>query len=172
MLHYCSWRRLNTLEIITHYNEVYMKKFLIIFLSFLLLSSFNSFAQRKSSGFKSYNKSKSTYSYKTPKIKSKSSSILPRSKSTYKYKSPSYNIAGTKYKYGETYKSSGLPKVERSSTAKREFLKSNGYSKTPKGYEVDHIVPLSKGGKDVPSNMQLLPKEVHKQKTTSERKNK
>lgn len=149
-----------------------MKKLLIIFLSFLLISSVDSFSQKKSGGFKSSYKSRSSYSYKIPKIKSTPSYNLPKSKSTYNYKSPSYNIGGTKYKYGETYKSSGLPKVERSSTAKREFLKSKGYSKTPNGYEVDHIIPLSKGGQDVPSNMQLLPKEVHKQKTASERRNK
>jgi 5-methylcytosine-specific restriction endonuclease McrA len=35
---------------------------------------------------------------------------------------------------------------------------------------VDHIIPLSKGGRDEPSNMQLIPKSVHKQKTGSERK--
>lgn len=56
-------------------------------------------------------------------------------------------------------------KPERSPTKKREFLKSSGYERNPPGYEVDHIVPLSKGGADEPYNMQLLPKEVHKQKT-------
>lgn len=144
----------------------------IILIIFLLSILFNNdiYSQKRTSGFKSSYKSKSSYSYKIPKIKSSTSYKLPKSKSTYNYKSPTYNIGGTKYNYGETYKSSGLPKVERSSTAKKDFLKSKGYSKTPKGYEVDHIIPLSKGGQDVPSNMQLLPKEVHKQKTANERK--
>lgn len=56
-------------------------------------------------------------------------------------------------------------RIERSSKAKKEFLKSKSYDKVPEGYEVDHIIPLYKGGVDEPSNMQLLPKDVHKQKT-------
>ena len=138
-----------------------MRKVLLSLLLFVFLFSNNDYAQRKSSGFKSSYKIKSSYSYKPPKLKTTSK---------FNYKSPTYNIGGTKYNYGETYKSSGLPKVERSSSSKRKFLKSLGYSKTPNGYEVDHIIPLSKGGQDIPSNMQLLPKEVHKQKTTTERK--
>jgi 5-methylcytosine-specific restriction endonuclease McrA len=31
--------------------------------------------------------------------------------------------------------------------------------------EVDHIVPLSKGGPDTPANMQWLPRNVHREKT-------
>jgi len=108
------------------------------------------------SSYKSYNYGSSKSSYK--------------SSST--YKSPTYDVGGTKYKLGESYKTTGLPKVERSTSAKREFLKSQGYDRVPYGYEVDHIVPLSKGGADKPYNMQLLPKEVHKQKTASERKQK
>ncbi len=138
-----------------------MKKILLSLLLFLFLFSGNDFSQRKSSSFKSSYRTRSNYSYKAPKIKTSSK---------FNYKSPAYNIGETKYNYGETYKSSGLPKVERNSSAKREFLKNKGYSKAPKGYEVDHIIPLSKGGQDVPSNMQLLPKEVHKQKTATERK--
>lgn len=86
------------------------------------------------------------------------------------YKSPTYNLGGTKYKSGETYKTTGQPKVERSTSAKKEFLKERGYKRTPSGYEVDHVTPLSKGGADKPYNMQLLPKEVHKQKTAGERR--
>lgn len=41
-------------------------------------------------------------------------------------------------------------------------LRSKGYTKIPKGYEVDHIQPLSKVGKDDPSNMQLLTKQQWK----------
>ena len=81
-----------------------------------------------------------------------------------------FKTGGTKYNANERYKNSGLPKVERSATAKNQFLKSKGYKKVPSGYEIDHIIPLSKGGRDEPSNMQLIPKIVHKQKTASERK--
>lgn len=132
-----------------------MKKIFLLLLTIFLMGSNYDFPQRKSS---SSVKSNSNFNYKAPKI-----STHPNS---------TYEMGGTKYKVGETYKSSGLPKVERSSSAKKEFLKSQGYSKTPSGYEVDHIYPLSKGGQDKPSNMQLLPKEVHKQKTASERSKK
>ncbi len=33
------------------------------------------------------------------------------------------------------------------------------------GYEVDHIVPLARGGADKPSNMQWLTIPAHKRKT-------
>jgi hypothetical protein len=38
------------------------------------------------------------------------------------------------------------------------------YLHTPDGYEVDHIVPLSKGGTHEPSNMQYLPSRVNRRK--------
>jgi len=111
--------------------------------------------------YKSYGSSHHVSSHKDNTYASKKSS-LPQ-KSTYK-------IGNTKYSGNERYKSSGLPKVERSELAKREFLKSKGYKQVPPGYEVDHVIPLSKGGQDEPSNMQLIPKGAHKQKTASERK--
>ncbi len=73
-----------------------------------------------------------------------------------------YKSNGTIYIYGETYSTTGKPKVERSSSAKSEFLKSKGYDKVPYGYQVDHIVPLSEGGADKPSNMQLITIDQHK----------
>jgi hypothetical protein len=82
-----------------------------------------------------------------------------------------YKSNGTIYLDGETYSTTGNPKVERSSSAKKKFLKSKGYNKIPNGYEIDHIIPLSEGGADVPSNMQLISKEDHKQKTARERAN-
>jgi hypothetical protein len=84
--------------------------------------------------------------------------------------SKAYSSGGTRYRTGETYKTTGKPKVERSMTAKKKFLKSLGYKRVPPGYEVDHVIPLSEGGPDTPSNMQLIPKSVHKQKTAAERK--
>lgn len=80
-----------------------------------------------------------------------------------------YKSNGTTYYYNETYKTTGKPKVDRSSSAKKEFLKNKGYTKIPSGYQIDHIIPLSEGGADVPSNMQLISIELHKKKTAHER---
>lgn len=67
------------------------------------------------------------------------------------------------------YKSSGLPE-HRSADAKRRFLRQHGYRRVPPGYEVDHIVPLSAGGADTPSNMELISKSAHHRKTARESK--
>jgi len=45
-----------------------------------------------------------------------------------------------------------------------KFLKSKGLTHTPKGYQVDHIVPLAKGGADKAENMQLIPKDSEKER--------
>lgn len=137
-----------------------MRKFLYPIIALFLLSAvtYDGLAQRRSSTSRSYYKSQKSY---TPKYDNYATP-----------KKQTYDVGGTKYKMGESYKTTGMPKVERSSSAKKEFLKSQGYKKTPAGYEVDHVVPLSRGGADKPYNMQLLPKEVHKQKTVTERKKK
>jgi 5-methylcytosine-specific restriction endonuclease McrA len=59
--------------------------------------------------------------------------------------------------------------VKRSVKNKKLFLKSKGYIKCPKEYEIDHIIPLSKGGTDCPNNMQLLTVQEHRKKTAKER---
>ena len=136
-----------------------MRSFLFPLVALLLVFSLTSeaLAQRRSSSSRShYGSSRSTY--------------VPKYKTFSPPKSPTYDLGGTRYKLGQSYKSTGMPKVDRSSSAKQQFLNSQGLKKAPAGYEVDHIVPLSKGGVDRPSNMQLLPKETHKQKTASERK--
>jgi len=124
-----------------------MKKILSFLLIGILLSSGVSFA-RGGSYYKS--------SYKPYTVKSYT-------------KAPTYKSGKTTYYTGKTYKTTGLPKVKRSETAKEQFLKSKGLKKVPQGYQIDHLVPLSKGGADSPENMQLLPTAVHKQKTASER---
>ena len=59
-------------------------------------------------------------------------------------------------------------KIKRNPNAKKQFLKQYGYKSVPKGYEVDHIVPLWKGGSDTPGNMQLLNKSAHRQKSNKD----
>ncbi|MEB3346882.1 HNH endonuclease [Aquimarina gracilis] len=82
-----------------------------------------------------------------------------------------YKVGNTEYYYGQYYSTTGKPLVKRSEANKKKFLKSLGYDEIPYGYEIDHIKPLSEGGTDDPSNMQLLTIEQHKRKTARERAN-
>ena len=52
------------------------------------------------------------------------------------------------------------------SNADMELLKMI-YLNCPKGYHVDHITPLSKGGKHHPDNLQYLPAVINLKKNTS-----
>ena len=80
-----------------------------------------------------------------------------------------FTVGSTEYYYNQTYSTTGKQMVKRSESNKKEFLRDKGYDKTPYGYEIDHIVPLSQGGSDDPSNMQLLTVDQHKAKTARER---
>lgn len=56
-------------------------------------------------------------------------------------------------------------KTHRSRTQVMLFLREQGYSRVPRGYQVDHIIPLCAGGPDIPDNMQLLTIREHREKT-------
>jgi len=45
-------------------------------------------------------------------------------------------------------------RIIRSAATKHDFRKQTGYPKGRKGYVIDHIIPLKKGGCDCPENMQ------------------
>jgi 5-methylcytosine-specific restriction endonuclease McrA len=65
-------------------------------------------------------------------------------------------------------------RIARSTAARREFRTSNPCPATGKttgacaGYQIDHRVPLSKGGTDDPTNMEWLSIEQHEAKTAAE----
>jgi hypothetical protein len=58
--------------------------------------------------------------------------------------------------------------IVRSSSARRRFLQGLGLTRTPPGCQVDHVIPLAKGGPDVPANMQLLCDEALREKEATE----
>jgi HNH endonuclease len=59
-------------------------------------------------------------------------------------------------------------RIKRSWSARKRFLLAHGLIRTPPGRQVDHVVPLGKGGSDVPANMQLLCGEALREKEASE----
>jgi len=50
----------------------------------------------------------------------------------------------------------GRGRIKRSSSVRQRFLRSVGLTHTPSGCQVDHVIPLAKGGPDRTENMQLL----------------
>ena len=56
-------------------------------------------------------------------------------------------------------------RIKRNGWAVTEFKRMTGWPNGRPGYEVDHIVPLARGGADKPSNMQWLTIPEHREKT-------
>lgn len=73
-----------------------------------------------------------------------------------------------RYAYGVPRDSHG--RIKRSEAAKRNFERETGYAHGRPGYVVDHIIPLSEGGSDDPSNMQWQTKEEARAKDSMERR--
>ncbi|MFB3816159.1 MAG: HNH endonuclease signature motif containing protein [Candidatus Methylomirabilales bacterium] len=59
-------------------------------------------------------------------------------------------------------------RIDRDEKALREFQRTHPKPAGCPDCEVDHIIPLHRGGPDHPSNMQWLPAAVHREKTRRE----
>jgi len=57
---------------------------------------------------------------------------------------------------------------KRKTSTIQRFLKKKGLKKVPRGKQIDHKIPLSKGGSDSLRNLRLIKKKTHKQKTKRE----
>ena len=65
------------------------------------------------------------------------------------------------------------PKFKRKQETLQKWLELHGLKKIPKGYELDHKIPLSQGGTDTLRNLRPIKTKRHKIKTAKEtRKNK
>ena len=57
---------------------------------------------------------------------------------------------------------------KRKTSTIQRFLKKKGLKKVPRGKQIDHKIPLCKGGSDSLRNLRLIKKKTHKQKTKRE----
>lgn len=76
---------------------------------------------------------------------------------------------GTDPAYVRAYRGRCRTKVAKRRAATRTTVDNNPliaqiYFHTPEGYDVDHIIPLAKGGLHIPDNLQYLPKRVNRRK--------
>jgi len=61
-------------------------------------------------------------------------------------------------------------RIERSESARHQFMTQTGYPHGRRGYVIDHVVPLACGGADAPSNMQWQTVAEGKAKDKTERR--
>ena len=158
-----------------------MKNFKIFLILFLLLFFFvtmsaqhtrkdgapdRRYKENKSSSAKSTHRPSSAT--RTPKSSTKTSATSKSTKAGKSYSKstpPKSSTAKRSTKAtNPNIKREKNGKIARSESAKREFMKKSGYPKGRKGYVVDHIVPLKKGGCDCPKNMQWQTVEEAKKK--------
>lgn len=102
----------------------------------------------------------------------------PRVRPSYSRRSPFSAQSGrqmhlsTKHRssYSVTAPRDAYGRIKRSESARTAFKRQTGYPHGRPGYVIDHIIPLSKGGADDPSNMQWQTKADAKAKDKWERK--
>ena len=138
-----------------------MKKLILVLLAICIPLA--GFGQRRSG---SSHRSTSSHSTRSSPSSSKKTSIAkPRAS-----KAPGYRpaVRSNSQKAGGVQRDS-KGKIKRSSSAKEKFMNQTGYPKGRPGYVIDHVTPLSKGGKDDPGNMQWQTKEAAKAKDKWER---
>lgn len=75
-------------------------------------------------------------------------------------------------RHGEVADAEHVPAdaVERDWAVREAFLNMHGFSEAPDGMEVHHVVPLSEGGADHPSNMILVTEDQHDAITAAHRR--
>ncbi len=81
----------------------------------------------------------------------------------------SHSYSGHRSTYTPGVKRDSHGRIARDPEAKRAFEKQTGHPNGWPGHVVDHIVPLSRGGADSPSNMQWQTTEEAKAKDKWER---
>jgi len=126
-------------------------------------SSGHSYSHTYRSSALSSHSSASRLSGSRHSVRSATSYRTPRKPSVYRV------AARRRTSTRSAYYKSGIPK-HRSEEAKKQFLRQHGLKRVPPGMQVDHVVPLSEGGADKPSNMELLSKSAHAAKTAAEAK--
>lgn len=117
--------------------------------------------------------STSHYYYHSPRIYShrysyrphfyRSYSRFPHFKHYHRSENYSENAYTTPGEYGPVLRDAN-GRIHRSSSARHEFMNQTGFPHGRKGYIIDHIIPLKKGGCDCPENMQWQTIEEAKEK--------
>ncbi len=145
--------------------QIHRLIFIIVTCSFLFCvdaeagRSRGSSHSRSTSSYRSHTSTRTYHS--SPRVRRSPSSTTGRQIHTSTKHRSSYSATALRDSHG---------RIKRSETATRDFKKQTGYPHGRKGFVIDHVIPLAKGGADSPSNMQWQTKADAKAKDKWERK--